>query len=302
MSAVESNRRVSTEKGAWVQVQKLGIPEGGRLVWLRGFGNVKLFRTQLKDQLRHYVVSLPDTDTYDAFGQADFQGLHDRHWQIAQYHRMIKQVCNIEKFQVRGKVPIRDHLFAALCGYIHLQRMQFTEIIGNAYQWQKALYKDVVATFVAGFMVGKEYLNPQFRASVNAYVLKNWVISKSNMINSFQIVLNVNCSTAYGLLEGCAERPLISNPTLSGLWSNLSIVPVSRRSPLKITNKLRCQSNEQPSGVLRRAGRSAGGQKLVASAKSQIKSKADFLQSIVPIASFRVRKWNWLFISSGKNA
>lgn len=166
--AVESNRRVSTEKGSWVQVQKLDIPADGLVVWLREFGEVKLFRTQLKDQLRHYVVFLPDTDTYAAFQQADFQSLHDQHWQIEQYHRMIKQVCHIEKFQVRGKVPIRNHIFAALCSYVHLQQMQFVDIISNAYQWQRNLYTEAVAAFVSNFMQGKQYLNPQFQAAVNA--------------------------------------------------------------------------------------------------------------------------------------
>jgi hypothetical protein len=32
---------------------------------------------------------------------------------IEQYHRTIKQVCHIEHFQVRGKVAIKNHLFAA---------------------------------------------------------------------------------------------------------------------------------------------------------------------------------------------
>ncbi len=168
MFAVESNRTVSTEKGTWVQVQKLAIPESGLMVWLREFGEVKLFRTPLKDQLRHYVVFLPNADAYAAFQQTDFQTLHDQHWRIEQYHRMIKQVCNIEKFQVRGKVPILNHIFAALCSYIHLQQMRFGDIISNAYQWQRELYKDVMASFVKGFMVGKEYLNPQFHAVVNA--------------------------------------------------------------------------------------------------------------------------------------
>jgi hypothetical protein len=45
MFAVESNRTVSIEKGTWVQVQKLDIPEEGLIVWLRDFGQVKLFRT-----------------------------------------------------------------------------------------------------------------------------------------------------------------------------------------------------------------------------------------------------------------
>lgn len=51
MFAVESNRRVSTEKGTWAQVQTLDMPDDGLRVWLRDFGEVKLFRTRLKDQL-----------------------------------------------------------------------------------------------------------------------------------------------------------------------------------------------------------------------------------------------------------
>lgn len=168
--AVESNRRVSVEKGCWVQVQQLDIPAEGRMVWLREFGEVKLFRTRLKDQLRHYVVFLPSTDSdpYTSFGHREFEKVHDQHWRIEQYHRMIKQVCHIEQFQVRGKGPILNHLFAALCSYVHLQQMQFTDLINNAYQWQRDLYKDVVASFVSSFIAGKEHLNPQFQPAVNA--------------------------------------------------------------------------------------------------------------------------------------
>jgi len=170
--AVESNRRVSVEKGQWAQVQQLDIPEQGQLVWLREFGEVKLFRTQLKDQLRHYIVFLPSDSTpattYKTFTRADFQNLHDQHWQIEQYHRMIKQVCHIERFQVRGKVPIRNHIFAALCAHVQLQHMQMTELITNAYQWQRDLYREVVAHFVSHFVQGKDHLNPQFVRTVNA--------------------------------------------------------------------------------------------------------------------------------------
>jgi hypothetical protein len=170
MLAVESNRRVSVEKGRWVQVQQLDIPAEGRMGWLREFGEGKLLRTRLKDPLRHYVVFLPspDSDPYSSFGHREFAKVHDQHWRIEQYHRLIKQVCHIERFQVRGKVPILNHIFAALCRYVHLQRMQFTALISNAYQWQRDLYKDVVASFVSSFIAGKEHLNPQFQPAVNA--------------------------------------------------------------------------------------------------------------------------------------
>jgi len=169
--AVENNRRVSVQKGRWVQVQQLDIPTEGRLVWLREFGDVKRFRTWLKDQPRHSVVVLPptDADPYLSFGRRAFEKLHDLHWRIEPYHRLIKQVCHIEQFQVRGKVvPILNHIFAVLCGYVHLQQMQFTDFISNAYQWQRELYNEVVASFVSTFIVGKEHLNPQFQPAVNA--------------------------------------------------------------------------------------------------------------------------------------
>jgi hypothetical protein len=81
---------------------------------------------------------------------------------------VIKQVCHIERFQVRGKVPILNPIFAALCGYAHLQQMQFTDLISNAYQWQRELYQEVIASFVSYFIIGKDHLNPQFQPAVNA--------------------------------------------------------------------------------------------------------------------------------------
>ena len=166
--AVESNRTVSLEKGVWAQAKKLDIPEDGLIVWLRDFGLVKPFRTHLKDQLRHYVVYLPDADDYPAFKRTHFQTLHDQHWRIEQYHRTIKQVCNIERFQVRSKVAILNHVFASLCGFVHLRQMQIAALIGNAYQFKRDLYTDVISAFIRTFSPDKQHLNPQFQGGVNA--------------------------------------------------------------------------------------------------------------------------------------
>lgn len=143
--AIENNRIVSVDKGHWVQVQKLDIPDDGLLVWLKDFGHVKLFRTWLKDQPRHYAVFLPDDDWLTAVGRKTFTIQHDRHWHIEQYHRTIKQVCNIENFQVRSKTAIRNHLFAALCGYVQLQKLSAMALIGNCYGIQRNLFNGVNA-------------------------------------------------------------------------------------------------------------------------------------------------------------
>jgi hypothetical protein len=168
MFAIKSNRTVSIEKGVWQQVQKLNIPENGLIVWLKGYGNVKLFRTRLKDQLRHYVVYLSNEEKLSQFDRQAFDLEHDKHWQIEQYHRAIKQVCNIENFQVRGKQATKNHLFAAIYGYVQLQRLTTNKTITNCYQIRNELFKNVITTFVSEFMIGKTSLNPLFSSVVNA--------------------------------------------------------------------------------------------------------------------------------------
>ena len=165
---LESNRLVSVEKGVWVQVQKLTIPEEGLEVWLRAFGKVKIFRTWLKDQAHHYVVALPDEEKLSSFGATQFTELHDKHWEIEQYHRAIKQVCNIERFQVRSKTAITNHLFAAISGYVQLQKMTAMSVIKNCYGLQRDLFNGVIAEFVKTFMPTMAHLNPEFTPSVNA--------------------------------------------------------------------------------------------------------------------------------------
>lgn len=169
--AIESNRTVSVEKGTWTQVKNLDVPSEGMKVWLKNFGHVILFRTNLKDQIRHYVTYLPQSDQDDddtKFKRDDFQRLHDQHWEIEQYHRTIKQVCNIERFQVRTNVAIMNHIFASLCCFVQLQKMKVTELLANAYQWKRELYREVVATFTNNFAPTVAHLNTKFKGDVNA--------------------------------------------------------------------------------------------------------------------------------------
>jgi hypothetical protein len=70
-------------------------PQNGVAVWLKNFGHAKLFRTQLKDQLRHYISPLSSDEQTASFYKIAFTEQHDRHWQIEQYHREIKPVCTV---------------------------------------------------------------------------------------------------------------------------------------------------------------------------------------------------------------
>jgi hypothetical protein len=98
----------------------------------------------------------------------EFEKLHDLHWQIEQYHRTIKQVCNIEHFQVRSEVAVKNHIFAAICGYVKLQKIRATDVIKNCYRLQRDLFNQVIETFIKEFAPGLNHMNPQFYKDVNA--------------------------------------------------------------------------------------------------------------------------------------
>ena len=173
--AVESNRVVSEEKGTWSQVQNLEIPKDGLLVWLKNFGMVKVFRTLLKDQKRHYVASIPEDETngnstgnIEKFKFKNFEKWHDDHWKIEQYHRAIKQVCNIESFQVRGEPAVKTHIFAAICGFVELQRLCAVDLLRNCYALQRDLFNNVISAFVKSFAPTMKRLEPEFSPSINA--------------------------------------------------------------------------------------------------------------------------------------
>ena len=87
--------------------------------------------------------------------EKEFKSVHDAHWKIEQlrgaappHHRVLKQVCNIESFQVRGEKLIRNHFFSALYGYIKLALLKASGKISNLYEIKRKLFCEVIAKFI----------------------------------------------------------------------------------------------------------------------------------------------------------
>ena len=168
MFALKCNRQVALEHNVFMAVNTIDIPEEGLTVWLREFGFVRLFRTTLKNEHRHYALYLPDDARLDQVSRMEFEAIHDKHWQIEQYHRAIKQVCHIERCQVRAEAGVRNHVFAALSGYIHLQKMALSELITNIYALHRDLFNEIINQFIGQTASTIEGLLPKFKPSYNA--------------------------------------------------------------------------------------------------------------------------------------
>ena len=156
MFAVKSNRTVSIQKGHYQQGQSLEIPDEGITVWPRNVGYVTLYRTRLKNELRHDVVYIPNAGT-EQLSRSGFNPLHQHYWAMEEYHRVLKQLCNIERFQVRGKQQVRDHIFAAIFRYTCLKAMKVSESLRSIYSVKKdALKEEATWAFIKSFSEGKE--------------------------------------------------------------------------------------------------------------------------------------------------
>ena len=118
--------------------------------------------------MHHYAVYLPNEEKLAKFNDAEFDIEHDKHWQIEQYHRAIKQVCNIENFQVRGKQATKNLLFAAILGFVQLQRLTTIQTIKDCYQIRRKLFINVVRFSISECAFVTNNLNSLFTPVVNA--------------------------------------------------------------------------------------------------------------------------------------
>jgi hypothetical protein len=146
--AIEGNRLVAFDSQEYTQVRSLEIPPSGLMVHLKQVGMVKVFRTVFKDEFRHYIVFLPDSTALASFTETQFKRLHDHHWGIEQFHRAVKQICNIERFHVRNQHAIHTHIFSALRAFVHLEFKRATGAILNWYEVKRNLFNPLISAFI----------------------------------------------------------------------------------------------------------------------------------------------------------
>jgi len=107
-----------------------------------------VFRQDFKNEARYYILHLKDLEALKQLTRLEFKQVHDRHWQIECFHRVIKQVCNIEHFQVRDTQAIHNHFFCSLRAFAKLQKMRVDGLIDNLYQVSRQLFIPVIRQFI----------------------------------------------------------------------------------------------------------------------------------------------------------
>ncbi len=110
--------------------------------------HVKVFRTVFKNEFRYYTVFKPTEAELLVISWEEFKIIHDQHWGIERYHRALKQVYNIERFQVRESRAINTHFFCAIRGFVQLEFLRIQGQIINWYEIQRHLFTEVIRDFI----------------------------------------------------------------------------------------------------------------------------------------------------------
>lgn len=116
LTRVRSNRRVNPDRTGNRAIAGCDIAAGGTVVHLEGFGLVKAFRIAAGDGgTEHWI-----TDDL-TMGASDREVLAGQAWGIEEYHRGLKQHCNVDRCQVRmGRVQA-VHIGLAIRAFLRLE-------------------------------------------------------------------------------------------------------------------------------------------------------------------------------------
>ncbi|MBI2184399.1 MAG: transposase [Thaumarchaeota archaeon] len=140
---LKENRLVSPDRGRNVPISSIEILPDWRIVYLKGFGFIKVFRTVPKDGDAEYWA----TDDLSMKGQRR-EELSHQGWGIEVYHRGIKQYCGVERTQVRKARAIISHILMSLRAFLRLEAYRLSRGI-SWYQAKANIIRDAMRTYLA---------------------------------------------------------------------------------------------------------------------------------------------------------
>lgn len=120
LTQLKSNREVSLDRTGNRAIREILIPPQGRLVHLKGYGWIKVFRTVGTNGDAEYWATSRLEMTLE---QAAFFALDA--WQIEVYHRGLKQFTGVERAQCRLEVAQRNHIGLAIRAFVRLEVHRF---------------------------------------------------------------------------------------------------------------------------------------------------------------------------------
>jgi len=142
------NRRVDLERRGYRAIAETPIAEGGAIVHREGFGSIRVFKAVSRDGDVEYWA------TNDlAMDELRRLELAERCWSIEEYHRALKQCCNVERCQARSARAQRNHIGMAIRAFLRLERHFYATGV-SWYEAKARIVRGAVRAHIANPLYG----------------------------------------------------------------------------------------------------------------------------------------------------
>jgi putative transposase len=139
----KGNRRVRIDHGAALALGEQPIAAAGTVVWLPGYGEVRVFRVVAPNgDATHWATN----DL--GMGEVTRLMFGELSWSIEEYHRGLKQFTGVERCQVRAGRGQRNHIGCAIRAFVRLEYHRFTTGV-SWFAAKYAIVRDAVRSYLA---------------------------------------------------------------------------------------------------------------------------------------------------------
>lgn len=116
LTQLKRNRKVDVNRQGYRQVCECAISETGTNVWLKEYGQIRVFRVVAPNgDTEHWATNDLEMNPVERLLLAE------QAWGIEVYHRALKQECHVEQAMVRAGRAQRNHIGMAIRAFVRLE-------------------------------------------------------------------------------------------------------------------------------------------------------------------------------------
>jgi putative transposase len=141
LTQLKTNRKVDLARQGYQAVAAIPIPAAGAVVHLEGFGSIRVFKVVSRDGDVEYWAT--NDLTMDELRRLE---LAERCWAVEEYHRVLKQCCNIERCQARSRRAQRNHVGMAIRAFARLSWHFYTTGV-SWYEAKTSIVREAVRAY-----------------------------------------------------------------------------------------------------------------------------------------------------------
>jgi putative transposase len=142
LTRLKKNRLVNPDNTKNMQIQEIEIPPEGRIVHLRAYGFIKVFKIVTKDgDIDYWATDQLDMD------EAKREKFGGYSWKIEEYHRGIKQFCGVQNCQARTSQSQRAHIMFSLRAFLRLEVERLKRGI-SWFEYKRQIIRDAIREYL----------------------------------------------------------------------------------------------------------------------------------------------------------